>query len=585
MGLFSKFRVLSDEHEDNAADPLGGLSAADEDEADLADIIKADRPSGAILGKFLRTSPAPDLPPKTPVALEATLLRALMDSLPDSIYFKDCDSQFIMVSAAFAQRHCPLGDPMKAAGKTDFDFFSHDHAKKAYEDEQRIIGTGTPSIGTEEKETWPDGHVTWALTSKFPLKDAQRNIIGTWGISRDITDHKRAREELQSSEEQLRHSQKMEAFGQLAGGIAHDFNNMLGIIIGSAQLLEMEFKDANPDLKENIDMVIDTSKRASDLTAQLLAFARKGNYRIMSLEIHEVIRSVAALLKHTLDKRVRIVERLNAGNSTIMGDYAQIQNALVNLALNAKDAMPDGGILTFATDVVGPGSETAVAPLSAIKPLSYLRLKVTDTGHGMDEATRARAFEPFFTTKPPGKGTGLGLASVFGTVKNHNGLIELKSEPNKGTTFTLFLPLVIKPEEVKPAVAEAPAAVSGKGTGTLLVVEDEESLRAIISHFLEKLGYTVALCNDGVEAVDFYKENHRGIDAIIVDMIMPRMGGPECIKKLKQINPQARILISSGYSLVSDTQTIITKGIVGFIQKPYQIEELSKTLSEVLAGK
>jgi two-component system, cell cycle sensor histidine kinase and response regulator CckA len=583
MGFFSKFQNNSGDGNENAAivPDVNGVDA-ESDAVDLSALI-APPPAAPVAPRVQpaarQTGDAGGPPP-----LDAQMLRTLMDGLPDSIYFKDTESRFIRVSAAFAKKHCPNGDAAFAAGKNDFDFFSPDHAQKAFDEEQAVIRTGKPLVGIEQKETWPDGMVTWARVSKFPLYGADGAIIGTWGISRDITDHKRARDELKSSEEQLRHAQKMEAFGQLAGGIAHDFNNLLGIILGSAQLLEADLRDAGAECKENIDLVIDTAKRASDLTAQLLTFARKGNVKIVRLEMHEVIHSAAGLLKHTIDKRIRIVERLAAPDSTIMGDYAQLQYALVNLALNARDAMIEGGTLTFTTDIVGPKEEHTGSPDGAARPLRYLRLRVSDTGHGMSEATKARAFEPFFTTKPPGKGTGLGLASVFGTIRKHNGFIELESELDKGTTFTLFLPLVITPDSERPP-ENFPTPCVEKRSGTLLVAEDEENLRAILGHFLEKLGYTVVACNDGVEAVDYYKKNTERIDALIIDMIMPRMGGPECIKKLKQINPRARIIVSSGYSMATDTQMIITRGIVGYIQKPYQIDEITKTLAAVLAGK
>jgi PAS domain S-box-containing protein len=505
-------------------------------------------------------------------------LQELIDKLPDAVYIKDLNSRFIMANTTLAAGIYSLNDPAKTIGRTDFDFLPQELARRFYEDEQKIISTGKPLLGVEEKQILPDGRVTWFLTSKFPLKDATGRAMGTWGMSRDITKQKRAEEELNASEERLRHAQKMEAFGQLAGGIAHDFNNMLGIILGSAQLIEI--KGGNPEVKENISMVIDTAKRAADLTQQLLAFARKGNYKVVPLELHEVVRSVIGLLKHTIDRRIRIVERLNAPFSTIKGDYVQLQNALLNLAINARDAMPQGGTLTFSTEVVGPGATLPGAVRGAADFGSYLLVKVTDSGTGMDEKTKRRAFEPFFTTKEPGKGTGLGLASVYGTIKSLNGLIEFESELKKGTTFSIFLPLIVATEAKR---AEEPAAAK-KGSGTILVVDDEEDLRFIAGEILKTLGYAVVTCKDGLEAVEYYTVHHAEIDVAIVDIVMPRMGGYDCISKLKKINPAVRVLISSGYCLSTDTQMIITTGIAGVIQKPFRIEELSQTLSNVFAG-
>ena len=298
---------------------------------------------------------------------------------------------------------------------------------------------------------------------------------------------------------------------------------------------------------------------------------------MVPIEGHEVIRAVVVLLRHTLDRRIRIVERLESSCSTVRGDFAQLQNALLNLAINARDAMPDGGTLTFSTETAGPG----VVGDGPANFESYLIIKVADTGCGMDENTKRRVFEPFFTTKRPGKGTGLGLASVYGTIKSHNGLIEVESEGGHGTTFTLFLPLIAtaqpKNEEERPLMV--------KGSGTVMVVEDEGDLRLIAAEFIKGLGYDVVTCKDGMEAVEYYAAHTRSIDAVIVDIIMPRMGGYKCISKLKEINPAVRVLVSSGYGLPSDTQMIITGGISGFIQKPFRIEELSQILTEVIKRK
>lgn len=509
--------------------------------------------------------------------LEMLCFRALMDNLPDGIYFKDINSRFLFANSAAAMRK-GLHDPAELVGKSDADFFSTEHAQRARADELAIITSGKPSIGIVEKATRIDGQEVWFSATKMPLRDSAGRIIGTFGISRDITDLKKAELEKISAVQQLSQAQKMDAFGQLAGGIAHDFNNMLGGILGFAELIQRRFSDIDPTLRQYASMIVDTAKRGGDLTAELLAFARKGNYAVIAFNVHDCITDVVKLFEHTIDKRIIIHQRLEAGSAIIMGDRTQIQNALLNLAVNARDAMPRGGTITFATATESIGEDYAREHCFETKPGTYLKLSVIDSGIGMDKETQSRIFEPFFTTKQPGKGTGLGLASVYGTVKNHNGYIEVFSEPGKGSTFVMYLPLVDMPV----ASVEAPSVPVATGTGTILVVDDEEIVRKVLAEMLRDMGYQVATCKDGVEALTYYREHAADIDLAIIDMIMPFMGGYDCVKEMKKINPAVRVVIATGYSLTSDTQKLVTRGIDGFIQKPFQESELSEVVKSAL---
>jgi signal transduction histidine kinase/ActR/RegA family two-component response regulator len=388
-------------------------------------------------------------------------------------------------------------------------------------------------------------------------------------------------ERIRELEEQLHQAQKMEAIGQLAGGIAHDFNNMLSGISGYAQLIKRRFVDRVPELKMYADAMLSASRSATDLTDKLLAFARKGKYQSIAIDLHETVDAVIELLRHSIDRRITIERRFEAAQHAIVGDPTQIQNLVLNLALNARNAMPAGGVLSFGTTTHFEESDRTIAGQYAVTAGAYLVLSVVDTGTGMDAEVRKRIFEPFFTTGSMGKGTGLGLASVYGTVRNHGGLIEVDSELGKGSTFRVFLPLakssvqIPKPQQTQELI---------RGSGTVLVVDDEEMVCALAKEILLFLGYQVVTCSDGVEGVEYYRQHHRQIDACILDVMMPRMDGYETFRQMRLINPEAKVIIMTGYSLNEDTHHSILVGVSGFIKKPFETAELSALLHAVITG-
>jgi len=393
------------------------------------------------------------------------------------------------------------------------------------------------------------------------------------GFTKDITEYK-------SMEDQLRQSTKMEAVGQLAGGIAHDFNNQLAGILGYADILREEV-DQNSMLTQFVDNIILGVRRASDLTSELLAFSRKGKYLNVSVGMHRIIFEVVNLLQHSIDKKINIHQDLRAQDDTVMGDPTQLQNAILNIALNARDAMPDGGDLLFKTSTFEATKVFCTEQKFELEPGRYLEIKIEDTGKGIEKSVINHIFEPFFTTKEQGKGTGMGLAAVYGTVKTHRGGISVSSAPQTGTKITLFFPLFEQQITAQPI--ETCGGRKSTKERTVLLVEDEEMICNVASRMLEKLGYFVSICNNGHEAVSFYKKNHHSIDLIILDMVMPEMGGKETFFALKEINPKAKVLISSGYSIEGDAQTLLNKGANGFIQKPFRKGELSKKICDILA--
>jgi signal transduction histidine kinase/ActR/RegA family two-component response regulator len=395
----------------------------------------------------------------------------------------------------------------------------------------------------------------------------------------DITERKRAEEERAQAQEELAQLQKMEAVGQLAGGIAHDFNNQMAGVLGYAEMLRERLSE-DPRMGRFINNIIVGIRRASDLTAQLLAFARKGKYLVVPVNMHNVILEVVSLLEHSVDKRITIRQQFNARPPVAMGDPTQLQNVILNMALNARDAMPEGGELTFATDVVDLDEEFCKRHPHEVVPGRFVRIGVTDTGTGMDRETMKRVFEPFFTTKPRGKGTGMGLAAAYGTVKNHHGAITLYSEVGRGSTFNVYLPI-----GEKEAAGEGSGEQEVKripGNPHVLVVDDEALVAEMAVDMLSELGCQVTHCDNGREAVDYYRKAWKGIDLVILDMVMPEMNGREAYGHMKQINPKVRALLSSGYSLNGEAQKMLTEGVLSFVQKPYHRAELAKAIVRIL---
>ncbi len=394
-------------------------------------------------------------------------------------------------------------------------------------------------------------------------------------------DRIQSEEKKRQLEEQLLRSQKMEAVGQLAGGIAHDFNNILGAISGYAEMIKEKFAHDNPKLGKYTGTILSASSRAADLTAKLLAFSRRGKFRIVSIDMHEIILDVIKILHHTIDKKISFEKEIHAEYAFIKGDPLQIQNAVLNLAINARDAMPDGGTVTFKTDLVQLDDSDSKLQSQKLSPGTYLKLSVSDTGTGIEQNIKNKIFDPFFTTKEMGKGTGLGLASVYGTIKNHHGFIEVESEINKGTTFTLYIPATGNPSE-KEEKAVSTDTVAASSTVNILVIDDEEFIRDMVEEMLTDAGYTVATAMNGRKGLEYYQSNHQSIDVIILDVVMPEMNGYDCFKELKKIDPQVRVIVSSGYSIDSEASKILSEGALEFIQKPYSRENFITVIEQAL---
>jgi PAS domain S-box-containing protein len=400
---------------------------------------------------------------------------------------------------------------------------------------------------------------------------------GFRGVVRDVSERVQAEQERKKLEVQLQQAQKMEAIGTLAGGIAHDFNNILMGIQGNASLLEMRLDPSHPG-QEKIKNIEKYVESGTELSRQLLGFARRGKYQVKASDINDIIEKSAAMFARTR-KEIRVDLQLSPDVWTVEVDRGQIEQALLNLYVNAWQAMPEGGDLYLMTENLFL-DESYVKPYK-ITTGSYVKITVADTGVGIDKADMGRIFEPFFTTKEMGRGTGLGLASVYGIVKSHGGHINVYSEKGQGTTFTVYLPASRRrvEQEVKPEPAEVL-----KGQETILLVDDEEMIIDVGRGLLEELGYTVISAGNGPEALEAYRLNRGRIDLVIMDMIMPGMGGGETFDRLKTIDPNVKVLLSSGYSINGQASKIMERGCDGFIQKPFNIKQLSAKIREILDG-
>ena len=420
-----------------------------------------------------------------------------------------------------------------------------------------------------------DGHLFWVEITmrRAELSDCDAILVA----ARDIKERKRAEEEKSELENQLRQSEKMQAIGQLAGGIAHDFNNQLMGVLGYAEMLLLHLREEKPlGYAQNIKTLV---QRSADLTQQLLNFGRKGKRVSKPVAVHAIIGEVVSLLKRSLDKRIRIRQLLQAGEDTVIGDPSQLQSALLNLAINARDAMPEGGDLLFETELLRLDETAGKFHRAGLEPGDYLCIRITDTGCGMDEEILSHIFEPFFTTKAVGKGTGMGLASVYGTVLSHHGCIDVYSEVGQGTTFRLCLPLA----EVA-AVREEQRGRRAPVTGTahILVVDDEEAVREILGKMLMELGYRVTPYGDGRGAVEYYHANWQKIDLVILDMIMPEPDGWETYAALRRINPGLRAIFASGFPADDKAQPLIAAGVADCLRKPFELLELSEVVAKAL---
>ena len=414
----------------------------------------------------------------------------------------------------------------------------------------------------------PGGHqVLLEVNLKLAMIDGEPRILATM---RDVTQRRLL-------EDQVSKTQKLEAIGQLAGGVAHDFNNLLTVINGYTSLLLTELKD-DPANSAHAMQILSAGERAAALTQQLLALGRRQLMRPEHLDLNRLVAELSAMLERAIPEDIELQSNLPGDLLQILGDPTQIEQVILNLVFNARDAMPSGGILTISTRNVQV-AEGLTSPV-AVPPGRYVALTVSDTGTGMDEVTRARLFEPFFTTKRPGKGTGLGLATVYGIVRQTGGHIHVESQINRGTVFTIYFPAA--PAEVKAKAEEPIPPDSIRGGETILLVEDDFGVRELVRRTLAGFGYFVLVAQNVEHAIELFEERREGIDLLVTDVVMPRMNGLELARKLQAMRPELKVLYMSGYADSVLTRGGSTEAAFKILQKPFSHAELGSAVREVL---
>ncbi len=424
----------------------------------------------------------------------------------------------------------------------------------------------------ENKNITRDGREVYIAWRNQPIRDKDGNVREILSIGSDVT-------KIRELEKELLQAKKLEALGTLSGGIAHDFNNILGGILGYVSLLK-ELHRPNDEHYAILEKLEKAGIRASDLVKQLLAFSRRGKYENREVDVNLKVRNVLEILKHSAPKKIIFELDLAEDLPPMIGDPSQIDQVLMNTCLNAIQAMPGGGKVKITTSLK-PAHQVPSALFEKKPEKAYLEITVSDTGIGMDAYTKEHIFEPFFTTKTMGKGTGLGLSTVYGIVKNHGGGVAVETKKGRGTTFRFYFPAAKKTvKREKPKTVLPPPL---KGKGKILVADDEEMFREMLRDVLEYLGYEVLLAKDGRDGLEVFRANQDIIDLVILDMNMPVMDGKEMFRELKKLSPNVKAILSTGFTLDGEVQALMNEGVMGFIQKPFRIEEISKALDALMA--
>jgi two-component system, cell cycle sensor histidine kinase and response regulator CckA len=498
--------------------------------------------------------------------------RTLFSHASEGIFIMSMDGKSLVFNESFAKMHgYSSPEEMEHLKLSDLD--TPETAKLAQERLSRLAAG--ESMNFEVEHFHKDGHT-------FPLS-VSCNMVEIGGIShfmgfhRDITELKRVEASLRKSEEQLLQSQKMEAIGQLSGGIAHDFNNIIATISGTAEIL-LKTTPSDAPMVKKLERILNSTRRAKDLTMKLLTFARKEKLNVKIIHPKDIVSDLIDMLKGTMSTVIDITSECEDGIKWINVDSNQIFQAILNICLNGCDAMPQGGNLNLK--ISRSPIDDVVASERGVKSGEFVVISVEDTGTGIDADKVSNIFEPFFTTKDRGKGSGLGLSVSHGIIKAHGGFIEVKTEKRKGTTFSVFLPAT--DSAVLTTDKEEEKRIAKTAKGNILIIDDDQEFVQVLKESLEIEGFVITAALSGKEAINYYKDKISGTDVILLDMLLPEMNGKDIFFTLKELNPAVKIVLCSGYSIEGEASTLLQNGALAFLQKPFEISEAMDVISRLI---